>query len=544
MNCCIKRIIEFTQPMAYHDVLIYNENNFEYSKLCQYSWSDDGVCWTSFCDKNKFIQICSNMQSDFYLKILIADSLSRVLLDNEIYTCYTISFYNECVFDIDLCSQTLFNPYANTDCAIMLQQQMSDSIICMFGYEAYYFRVEPDVTSADYTFKEYALHNVTSVKQIKIMAQDGELPSSKMRFSEWDWTFENEWDVEISKRHFARAFGDDAIPKQRDFVYVPKLKLLFEVNSSYTDNATAFMYQAPTWHIVLVKWNEKTNVEQAQFAPMIDSFLTSTYEEAFFPIEQQECERESGTTQTQMPQYIGNTLYNVSMSDAIRKMMSVDKLTIIDEQLNHQSLCVSMNRYHFTSRDAFVDYAKPFCGDEMTLLMCLQNNECEDGEYELFRIANVCATFKCKTMKTTRDMKTIRRITFNDENIEIDDNADNIILYIAYSRKLMTVNMCIINHVIDEKIPLIQRRAEMYQFDFANARVNTSLFNDELIVNGPANVRLCASPLDVRYFKLFDTYMPIDAIRAEACKYVTNNEHCVINDVARKIDDNVGFSVR
>ena len=66
----------------------------------------------------------------------------------------------------------------------MMQQQLSDQVICTLGIPVYYFRVVPDEDTKSYTFKEYVLHNVQSVKQIKMMIQDGTMPSSKPTLSE------------------------------------------------------------------------------------------------------------------------------------------------------------------------------------------------------------------------------------------------------------------------------------------------------------------------------------------------------------------------
>ena len=78
-------------------------------------------------------------------------------------------------------SSNIYNPYANMDCAIKLQQQLSETVACMFGIPIYYFKVSGVKDSADITFKEYALKHVTSVKQIKMVIKDGQMPSIRSR---------------------------------------------------------------------------------------------------------------------------------------------------------------------------------------------------------------------------------------------------------------------------------------------------------------------------------------------------------------------------
>jgi hypothetical protein len=131
----------------------------------------------------------------------------------------------------------------------------------MFGIPIYYFRVVPQVDTADYTFKEYVMHNVESVKQLKLMIPDGQMPSSKPIFSEMDFDWEVDWDVELGKSQFANAFGDEVFPKQRDLIYIPMMKRMWEVNSAYDEKNEGLMWRSTTWKLALVKYNEKSNIE-------------------------------------------------------------------------------------------------------------------------------------------------------------------------------------------------------------------------------------------------------------------------------------------
>ena len=64
---------------------------------------------------------------------------------------YTLSIDGSGTFINDFCGSTnLFQPYNNLDCAYNLQQQLSDSVACMFGIPVYYFRAEPQRDTVDY----------------------------------------------------------------------------------------------------------------------------------------------------------------------------------------------------------------------------------------------------------------------------------------------------------------------------------------------------------------------------------------------------------
>mgnify|MGYP003289807214 CR=1 FL=1 len=181
---------------------------------CMYSWSTDSVCWTNWVNYNTYIKLAKNLESDFYLRILITDSLKSVSLNNLINNCYNISLDSTQTFLQDFCGDVnLFQPYNNLDCAIQLQQQMSDSIVCMFGIPVYYFRVNPNEGATDYTFKEHFLHHIEAVKQIKLMVPDGQMPSSNPRLTEFDFDWEIDWETELSKNQFNVKLNGDPLFK-------------------------------------------------------------------------------------------------------------------------------------------------------------------------------------------------------------------------------------------------------------------------------------------------------------------------------------------
>ena len=159
MTCGIKRILQLQEAIQYQTIKIVGGDNNDITYDCKYSWSSDGVCWTSWADYNAYVKICKNIENDFYLKILLFGDFLKISL-NGVYTkCYNICIDSSSSFLTDFCGETnLFQPYNNLDCALQLQQQLSDSVVCMFGIPIYYFRTNPVKDSVDYTFKEYFLH--------------------------------------------------------------------------------------------------------------------------------------------------------------------------------------------------------------------------------------------------------------------------------------------------------------------------------------------------------------------------------------------------
>ena len=226
MSCGIKRIIKLNYAITSDTrIRIIDSNNSDITSNCSYAWSTDGVCWSAWTSHDNYIRITNYLDTDFYLRILITTGLSHVILNDCKCIDYTICIDSSDLFIQDFCGEVnAFSPYDNLDCALQLQQQLADSVVCMFGIPIYYFKCSPNKSTADYTFKEYVLHNVVAVKQIKLMIKDGQMPSSNPKLTEFDFDWETDWETEVSKTQFAAAFGDNAIPMYGDFIYVPMMK--------------------------------------------------------------------------------------------------------------------------------------------------------------------------------------------------------------------------------------------------------------------------------------------------------------------------------
>ena len=236
MGCGINRIITLNNAISTFPIKILDNNNVDITNMCSYSWSMDRVCWSGWTTYDNYLKITDRIESDFYLRILINTGLSHLIINECKTTDYSICIDSSATFIQDFCGETnLFSPYDNLDCALQLQQQLADSVVCMFGIPIYYFKCAPNKTTADYTFKEYVLHNVVAVKQIKLMIKDGQMPSSNPKLTEFDFDWETDWETEISKTQFANAFGDNAIPMYGDFIYVPMMQRMWDVNADYDE---------------------------------------------------------------------------------------------------------------------------------------------------------------------------------------------------------------------------------------------------------------------------------------------------------------------
>ena len=60
------------------------------TKVYQYSWSSDGVCWTNWVSYEQYLALAKYVESDFYLRILVTGSIGEVYIDGAITRCYNV----------------------------------------------------------------------------------------------------------------------------------------------------------------------------------------------------------------------------------------------------------------------------------------------------------------------------------------------------------------------------------------------------------------------------------------------------------------------
>lgn len=533
MGCLIQRVIQLREPFTGNDIKVFCHPDNEITKTCMYSWSTDSLCWVNYTNYDTYKKITDTLESDYFLRILISGDFCMLVVNGQPTNCYDISIYEENPFLQDFCgNENLFNPYLNLDCALQLQQQLSDSIICIFGIPCYYFKVSPNIETVDYTFKEYVLHNVESVKVIKLMLQDGQLPSSNPQMTEFDFEWDNDWEVEVGKTQFAQAFGDTAFPKQRDFLYVPMMKRMYEVNSAYDEKQEGLMWRATTWKLGLIKWNEKTNVAQGGFEELIDSMAVNTYAEVFGK-EYEEEARLSGVTQADAPRYSANNLYPLWYEDAIRSGISKkDQNNIVKAQVNNKSIQICANMYNFKDQESIVTYQKGYCAESGGLSFFCSTVGKElplEVEKNLIIIGDIEIKYASK------------RIRVKDIEFELEDNKTYLVC-IRWTKDNFTCEMDVYELWIDLEIPLYMRKNELCELKHIDGKVTT--YDDRFDIKEKANIELSPWPLMMTNIKLFDSKMTKEEIFTESNKYTTTNPHCVLNDLARPIDSGQGFNVR
>ena len=544
MSCIIKRVLQFQDSVVFGPVKIIDSTGADVTGTCLFSWSDDMVCWTNWVNYKTYLSLAKNLESDFFLRILFTTTINKVFINNMQTNCYSVCLYNPNPFLEDLCSPSVFNPYAGLDCALLLQNQLANSVICMLGIPIYYFRVLPQKDTADYTFKEYIMHNVESVKQMKMMIPDGTMPSSKPQFSDLDFDWEVDWDVELGKQQFAQAFGDNAFPKQRDFIYVPMMKRMWEVNSAYDEKNEGLLWRPTTWKLGLIKWNEKTNVEQGDFDDYIDKLVVNTYDNVFAELEENEQTRTTATAQIEKPLYAANNLDNVFLQDSIRKQMTKNLIKIAEKQYNNGSIIVAKNIYEFKDPTAIITYQKGYCGEDGTLSFIIDVSGVKPiiGGYKpIISFGNI-------TIETDG-----ASVKFGDAIARLDKQksdtgeviSNEYLVICKWNRRTFVQEIIAYPYTYPAGVPLYKIKAEMYKFDFDVVEENGSCaYNNDNITSKQQEIIVMGYPVKLTNIKLFNRYLTTDEAIKESIKYTTTCTSCVVNDLARPLDYGNGYSVK
>ena len=539
MACGIKRILQLQEAIQYQPIKVFDTNK-DITTQCQYSWSTDNICWTNWTSYSNYETICKNIEGDFYLRILLFAGFDKLSLNGIFTNCYNICIDSTNTFLTDFCgNENLFQPYNNLDCALLLQQQLADSIVCMFGIPIYYFRVNPIQETADYTFKEYFLHKVDSVKQLKLMIPDGQMPSSNPKLTEFDFDWEVDWETELSKTQFAKAFGDDAYPKEGDFIYIPMMKRMWSVNAAYDEKNEGLMWRSTTWKLALVKYTDSTNVDNNSFDNIIDG-LTLSYEEAFGQYERNEQERQVGSQPLSAPSFAATNLFNIFMEDAVRKQYTKQDIAILDKTYNQNSIIIGRNLYKPKNENGCIVYQKPICGDCGTLMFIIETGATLQGELErdIINFGNVQVRMQYNINDQNFTLK------FGDLQQKLDSFKSYMVI-LKWNRNTFSSELCIYNYIYPEGIPVYKLRPELYKFDFENPLCEmVGVYNNDYNMNVPLECKIHPYPLCMTNIKYYNTYLSKEESCKESLKYTTKHNNCIINDLARPIDDGHGYAVK
>ena len=512
-----------------------NCNEYDHSEIL-YSYSIDNVCWSCYMSYDDALSNTVGLNSDFYIRVKISGTICKVELDDQQIFDYTTQLDSGFNFSSEE-SSNLYNPYANLDAALELQQQLTENVSSIVGIPIYYFKLAPNVGSKDITFKEYTLMDVESVKQIKLVIADGQMPSSRPEFAEWGMDFQNDWETEITKQSFATAFGINAQPMEGDLIYIPIMKRMWMVNSAYEEKNGSLMWQATTFKLMLSKYQEKGSVDLGDTEDLVNSFVKNKYEDLFGS--DNNGTLDSGEASIEAPKYAANTLYQIFESDATRKSMTCDTIEIESNDLYYKGTLISDSKYVFLRNDieSKVIYQNQFCGSECSCSFII-NPIIGYYEGEIINIGGI----SIKIIQNELSNKTILFINI-DENckIELENNSTYICVF-RFSKCMNLVDFNAYKYVYNENIPIYKLQKQHYWFDMNNAISSyNGKYNVEYFVRDKADVYISNCYGYITNFKLFDVYT--DNLMDLLQMYPTH-QHLLINDTARKVVGHPGVVLK
>jgi len=529
-GCTPPQILNINIPLNDISVIkIYDDCDCEYDKsTLQYGYSIDNVCWSCYMSYDDILQNTIELNQDFYVRTKISGIIQKVTINDEIISDYSTEIEGCFQFSAEENSGT-YNPYANMENAIALNQQLAESVSQLVGIPSYYIKLNPDKGSKDITFKEYALMNVEAIKQVKIVIADNQMPSSKPEFNDWGLDWQTDWEVEVTKGSFATAFGNTAQPMEGDLVYIPMMKRMWMVNGAYEEKKDAFMWIATTFKLALVKYQEKDSVDLGDAQTFVDTVVKNKYEDLFG--EDIDNTVDSNEAALEAPKYAYSTLYSLYESDATRSHLTCDTTTIDTNDIYYKGTLISDNKYTFSNvlnEMSRIIYQKKYCGDEIgiSFILCPFIN---DYSGQIFKIGHIKVILEQSQFNATLHLNICP-----EHKISIE-TQNTYLIVIRWSKKMNVFDINAYHYSHDENIPLYKLTKYQYFFDMDNPVSSVvSKFNPEMVIGDKSQVEINSFFGWITNIKVFDIFH--DNL-SDFLQMYPNNQHLIINDTARKIYD-------
>lgn len=529
-GCTPPQILNINIPINDISLLkVYNECECEYEQnTLQYGYSLDNVCWSCYMSYNEILQNTVELNQDFYLRTKISGIIGKIIYDNEVITEYSTEIEGCFNFNAEE-NSSVYNPYANMENAVALNQQLAESVSQLVGIPCYYIKLNPNSNSKDITFKEYALMNVEAIKQVKIVIADNQMPSSKPEFSDWGLDWQTDWEVEVTKGSFATAFGNTAQPMEGDLVYIPMMKRMWMVNGAYEEKKDAFMWIATTFKLALVKYQEKDSVDLGDAQSFVDSVVKNKYEDLFG--EDNYNTVDSNEAALESPKYAYSTLYSVYESDATRSHITCDTVDTESNAIYYRGTLISDSRYTFNNvlnQTSRIIYQNKYCGDEIVIsfIICPYVN---DYSGPIFKLGNIQLIIEQSQLTASLYLNISK---YNKLSLETQNTY---LIVIRWSKKMNIFDMNAYKYQYDENIPLYKLTKHQYFFNMDSPVSNiNSKFNIEMIITEHQNIELNSFFGWITNLKIFDVFS--DNL-SDFLQMYPNNQHLIINDTCRKIYD-------
>lgn len=388
---------EFTGSIATVDIIDNEDVHKDLMLDVQMCWSIDGCCnyseyasvVNSIKSLNDFALLHFNdiVSIDFVLQITATwrgSWHSDLNITHDAYKIYEIKLNDVTVDEVDYSvesifadkgkilyesSNHLFNPYANQQQHISLEEQMIDGINKHLSHTIIYFSHFTTDEDKIATLRQFEFIHTGDVKFLKVMCADNNfMPSNIITYSAFEVDFQTGIELHITRKAFESVFGEGKEPQQHDYMYIPIINAMLEVNSVQSNNG--LMYNT-TWYSCMCKTYEhrldKRKVEDIDVADDVKQLLDidklvntfSNFDSAAATSEQVEAAAlHTMTTGVHM---------NMSMYENTRKFIN-SALKIVDERIIVNDIVVTSSQYDMSTAEneltveyvAQVDMSKAF----------------------------------------------------------------------------------------------------------------------------------------------------------------------------------------
>ena len=250
--------------------------------LIKYGYSIDSINYTNHVKKENFSIDESHLGLSIYFSIFVERFVYKDLQrpvtiyhkDNIVnkqqmleitslkYNNEEIDFLDEKSVKIkkigDLINQfPKWNLYDNQQVTINRWVRQCNAIAEMYGHTCIYFKTDP--TATNHTLKNHYNREVTEIKKLHILFPNNEIGSvDKIVYSDWDMPLQDDFVSHIVVDKFFQAFGENQIPNEKDFLYIPFLNKMFSVG--VVQPANKFMGKIAWWEVNLLKYEDDETV--------------------------------------------------------------------------------------------------------------------------------------------------------------------------------------------------------------------------------------------------------------------------------------------
>lgn len=163
----------------------------------------------------------------------------------------------------------LWNPYANMQNAIVLQDSIIDAVNKQLGHVVIWFSHEVSEEHRVASLRAYDLIHTGAVKWLKLLVVDNNFNTNKVTYDAFDIDFEQGITAHIPKVEYERVFGVTKQPQQFDYCYVPVANRMLEVTS--VQQPDGIMLSSPYYEVMLKTYEHRPEYRDATTMNVDDS---------------------------------------------------------------------------------------------------------------------------------------------------------------------------------------------------------------------------------------------------------------------------------